>query len=379
MSAGPTEIRMMQGNEACAEGAIAAGLRFFAGYPITPSSEIAEVLAERLPQVGGVFIQMEDEIASMGAIIGASLAGAKVMTATSGPGFSLKQENLGFASLTEIPCVIVDSQRVGPSSGMPTSPAQGDVMQARWGTHGDHPVVVVAPSSVRECFDLTVKAFNIAEELRVPVVILADEVISHMREKVEIPDPSALKVVSRKKPACPPKDYLPYGTADGDVPPMAAFGEGYRFHVTGLYHDQTGFPTGKPAECDRLIRRLLGKIENRAPELMDCDQIAMDDAEIAIFAYGSVARSAQRAASILRAEGVKIGLLRPAILWPFPDAVVEAAAKRVRAFVVPELNAGQLIREVRRCADGNAAVHGLARLDGELITPGQIVDRVREI
>ncbi|MGE5541698.1 MAG: 2-oxoacid:acceptor oxidoreductase subunit alpha, partial [Bacillota bacterium] len=261
---GTGRVRLMQGNEACVEGALAAGLRFFAGYPITPSTEIAELLAERLPAVGGKFIQMEDEIASMGAVIGASLAGLKSMTATSGPGFSLKQENIGYAALTEVPCVIVDVQRVGPSTGMPTSPAQGDVMQARWGTHGDHPIVVYTPWSVGETYSLTVRCFNTAEELRTPVILLMDEVVGHMRERVMPPAPGELEVVNRRKPAQPPHSgYRPYDPGDGDIPPLAAFGDGYRFHVTGLSHDMSGFPTNDSAKAEYLHRRVCDKVEKR--------------------------------------------------------------------------------------------------------------------
>ncbi len=369
---------LMQGNEACAEGAIYAGLKFFAGYPITPSSEVAEVLAERLPQVGGTFIQMEDEIASMGAIVGGSLTGAKSMTATSGPGFSLKQENLGYAALTEVPCVIVNVARMGPSTGLPTSPAQGDVMQVKWGTHGDHPIVCVVPQSVSECFALTVEAFNISEELRVPVIVLTDEVIGHMREKITLPEPGEIPVIDRKKPEAGLKKYNPYSVASGDIPPMAAYGDGYHFHVTGLFHDETGFPTGKPAECDKLVRRLMNKIDRRIDRLTMVEEIMMDDAEVVVFAYGCSARSALRAVREARAAGIKAGLIRPKIMWPFPERGIRAAAARARTFVVPELSYGQIIYEVERCAAGQAAVRGVNRVDGEIITPAEILAAIKE-
>lgn len=373
------KVLLMQGNEACAEGAIAAGLRFFAGYPITPSTEIAEILAERLPQVGGKFIQMEDEIASMAAVVGASLTGVKAMTATSGPGFSLKQENLGFASLTEVPCVVVNVQRMGPSTGLPTSPAQGDLMQARWGTHGDHPIVVLSPGSVAETYTLIIKAFNISERLRVPVVFLMDEVIGHMREKVVIPDPATLEVVDRVRPTCPREQYLPYGATDGDVPPMADFGSGYRWHVTGLLHGVNGYPIGPGKASEELLIRINRKVERRADELAMYEEVLMDDAEVAIVSFGSTARSAVYAARQLRAEGVKAGVIRLITVWPFPEKVIAKAAGRVRAFVVPEMNLGQLALEVERCAHGGAPVHKLSRVDGELITPAQIVDAVKGV
>lgn len=372
-------IKLWQGNEACAEGAIAAGLKFFAGYPITPSSEVAEVLAERLPQVGGTFIQMEDEIASMAAIIGASLTGAKSMTATSGPGFSLKQENLGYAALTEVPCVIVNAQRMGPSTGLPTSPAQGDVMQARWGTHGDHPIVAIAPASVKECYDLTIKAFNIAEELRVPVLIMTDEVIAHMREKIEIPDPSEIQIVNRKKPSKPFGQWKPYDTTESDVPEMAGYGDGYRFHVTGLFHDATGFPTGKASEADKLVRRLVNKVESRRKELAMYEMESIEDAEIVVVAYGSTARVALRAVRQARADGVKAGLIRLITLWPFPEEAVFEAASRARAILVPEMNMGQMALEVERVVKGRAPVHRLTRVDGELITPNEVLSKIKEV
>ncbi len=375
-----TRARLMQGNEACAEGAMAAGLRFFAGYPITPSTEIAEELARLLPLVGGTFMQMEDEIASISAVIGASLAGAKSMTATSGPGFSLKQEGIGFAACAEVPCVIVDVQRMGPSTGLPTSPAQGDVMQARWGTHGDHPVVALCPSSVAETFALTIEAFNIAERWRIPVILLMDEVVAHMREKVMLPDTADIELVARPRPAAGPGEYLPYGASGEDpVPPMADFGTGYRYHVTGLLHDQTGFPTTKRPEVDALVRRLVAKMEHARPHVTFVDELATDDAEVAVFAYGISARASARAVRDARAQGIKAGLVKARTLWPFPDEAVRRVAKKARAIVVPEMNAGQLAGEVERASAGMTRVVSLTRLDAEPIAPREILAKLGEV
>jgi 2-oxoglutarate ferredoxin oxidoreductase subunit alpha len=369
----------MSGNEACADAALAAGLRFYAGYPITPSSEIAEELAVSLPTVGGVFIQMEDEIAAMGAVIGASLTGLKAMTATSGPGFSLKQENLGFACMTEVPCVVVNVQRGGPSTGLPTMPAQGDVMQARWGTHGDHSIIALAPHSVAETFDLTVRALNLAETYRTPVILLLDEIIGHVNEKVRLPEPGTFEVVSRKPPDTPPHEYKPYRHTDDGVPPMAAFGrDGYRFHVTGLAHDETGFPTGKPEEIDRLIRRLSWKIERQRDAIVEVERLHCDDAEIAVFAYGSVARAARHAIQEARGKGIRAGLIRPRTLWPFPDREVRELAKRVETLIVPEMNLGQMAHEVEWAVQGAARVLPFGRVDGQPIRPGQILELIEQ-
>jgi 2-oxoglutarate ferredoxin oxidoreductase subunit alpha len=374
-----TTVRVIQGNEACVEGAIAAGIRFFAGYPITPSSEIAELMAERLPSLGGVFIQMEDEIAAMGAVIGASLAGAKAMTATSGPGFSLKQENLGYAAMAEIPCVIVNVQRGGPSTGLPTLPSQGDVMQARWGTHGDHPIVALVASTVTDAFYQTIRATNLAERFRVPVVLLLDEVVGHVNEKAELPAVLDVELVERKKPSVGPNDYYPYEPSESDVPPMANFGEGYRYHVTGLCHDRTGFPTNRPGEIDQLIRRLNRKIERHAEEIVDLREYEVEDADVAVFAYGSTARSARRAIHLAREEGINAGLLEPLVLWPFPVSRVRWLSERVSSIIVPEMNLGQMAHEVACAASCGAEVIKLTRVDGELIRPGQILDRIKEV
>lgn len=367
----------MQGNEACARGAIAAGCGFFAGYPITPSSEIAEELAKLLPRVGGKFIQMEDEIGAMAACIGASLGGLKVLTATSGPGFSLKQENLGFAAYAEIPCVVVNVMRGGPSTGLPTSPAQGDVMQARWGTHGDHPVIALAPASVGEVYELTLRAFDLAERCRTPVILLYDEIIGHMREKTLLPDPSTISVRERKRPTVPPEAYLPFGDAEDDVPPLASFGEGYRYHVTGLAHDARGFPTQDPRIVERLQRRLSRKIERHREDIVAFETTLLDDAEVAVLAYGVTARSARAAVRMARAEGVRAGLFRPITLWPFPDPEVGKLAERVEVIVVAEMNLGQIAREVERVSHGRADVVGCFKVSGEPIAPQEILRALR--
>ena len=366
--------RVWTGNEACAEAAIAVGMRFFAGYPITPASEIAEVLARRLPEVGGSFIQMEDEIASIAAVIGASMAGAKAMTATSGPGFSLMQENLGFAAMAEVPCVVVDVQRVGPSSGVATHPAQGDVMQARWGTHGDHPVVALAPWSARETYDLTVKAFNISEALRVPVVILSDAIVGHMSEDMEIPE--SLEIVHRPRPEVPPEEYQPYRAGQDGVPPMATFGDGYTWYTTGIVHDETGFPcTGDPPTIDRAIRRLNSKVTQ---EVAIYEEHWLEDAEAVIVAYGSVARWALAAAKGLRAEGYRVGLFRPVVLWPFPARQLARALGRASLAVVPEMNLGQVLGEVERATPKHLRVVGLNRVDSRMLSAREIAGVVKE-
>jgi 2-oxoglutarate ferredoxin oxidoreductase subunit alpha len=373
------DLRLLQGNECCAEAAILAGCRFFAGYPITPSTEIAELLSEKLPQVGGKFIQMEDEIASMAAVIGASLTGAKSMTATSGPGFSLKQENIGFASFTEVPCVIVNVQRTGPSTGLPTAPAQADLMQARWGTHGDHPIVALYPSTVPEVFDLTIKAFNIAERLRVPVILLMDEVVGHMREKVAIPHQSEIEIVSRPQPDVPPEEYLPYAAGPDGVPPMAPFGTGYRWHVTGLYHDETGFPTTAAPKVDRLMKRLYSKIESAADEITFTSDEFLDDADTVVVACGITARSARRSVRLAREKGIRAGMVQLKTIWPFPYDLVGDIAGMVDRIIVPEMNMGQLIGEVERAAKGRCEVVGYSRVDGEPIAPAEIVAKIEEV
>jgi len=374
----PKGIYMMQGNTACAEGAIAAGCRFFAGYPITPSTEIAEVLASRLPQIGGNFIQMEDEIAAMGAVIGASLGGVKAMTATSGPGFSLKQENIGFAAMAEIPVVIVDVQRGGPSTGLPTHVSQSDVMQARWGTHGDHGIIAFCPSTVRETYDLTVKAFNCAERYRTPVLIMTDEIIGHLSEKVELPDPASLEIINRWRPTVAPEDYRPYALTDSDIPPMANFGEGYRYHVTGLAHDETGFPTNDPVKIEQQLLRINRKIERYRDMIVEVEEYETKDLEVLVIAYGATARSAKKAVSQAREAGLKAGLLKLKTLWPFPDKEIEALYKPVKKIIVPELNLGQIAHEVEWVTRREKPVIKVNRINGEPITPAEILTAIAE-
>ncbi len=363
---------LMQGDEACAEGAIAAGCRFFAGYPITPATEIAEVMARRLPQVDGVFIQMEDEIASMAAIIGGAVGGAKTMTATSGPGFSLMQENIGYAIMAEIPCVVVNVQRLGPSTGRPTSPSQGDVMQARWGTHGDHPIIVLTPSSVRESFDLTVTAFNFAERYRTPVILLLDEVIGHMREKVELPDYETVERVERAQTLVPPEWYKPYENFPEDAPPLIPFGEGYRYHITGLHHDERGYPTNRLDEVDPWLDRIFRKIKRSLSDILLYEEDGVEEAETLVVAYGSTARSARHAVDLARQRGHRAGFLKLKTLWPFPEEAIEQAAERIHRVIVPEMNLGQIALEVERVV-GRHKVQRVNRADGELLKPGEIL------
>lgn len=371
--------RLLQGNEAIVEGALAAGCNFFAGYPITPASEIMELMSREMPARGLPFIQMEDEIASLGACIGASLTGSKAMTATSGPGFSLMQENLGYACITEVPVVLVNVMRAGPSTGMPTNVAQGDVQQARWGTHGDHPAIVLCPSSVVECFDLTVTAFNFAERYRTPVILLADEVVAHMREKMILPDPHDIEVIDRRHPTVPPDWYAPY-KADGSlIPRLANLGEGYRYHVTGLVHDERGFPTVRQDEVEPFYRRLFAKISRQFKYLERIKSYSLEDAEFVIIAYGCTARSAQAAVRLGRQRGLKIGLLQLLTLWPFPRRPVEEALAGKRSALVPELNMGQVRREVLRVNNGRTRVLSLSKVDGRLITPDEILARIREV
>jgi len=370
-------VRVMTGNEACAEAALAAGMRFFAGYPITPSSEIAEHLSHALPRLGGRFLQMEDEIGAMGAIIGASLTGVKSMTATSGPGFSLKQENIGYACMTEVPCVIINVMRGGPSTGLPTLPAQADVMQARWGTHGDHEIIVLCPRGVRETFDLTVRAFNLAEVYRTPVILLLDEIIAHVNEKVSLP--TKVRVVERVKPDPGEKKYLPYEYTESDIPPMASFGQGIRFHVTGLCHDETGFPTNNSAKIDRLMQRLGRKISRYADRIIETHEELDEDPEVGIVAYGSTARSAARAVRMAREEGMRVAFVAPTVLWPFPEKPIRKVGERVRHIVVPEMNFGQYAHEIEWAVGRDVKVHRIMRVDGEPIRPQDIFEKMREV
>ncbi len=364
---------LMQGNEACAEAAISAGVRFFAGYPITPSTEIAERMATRLPEVGGVFIQMEDEIASMAAVIGASIGGKRALTATSGPGFSLKQENIGYAVMAEIPCVIVNVQRLGPSTGVPTAPAQGDVMQARWGAHGDHPMIVFSPASVYETFYLTIAAVNLSQKLRQPVIILLDEVVGHMREKVLIPEIGKLLVEKTSDQL--PADWKPYD--DKGLTPFVPFGSGRYYHVTGLFHDANGFPSGDPAVVAGALERLHGKLEQYRDEITFTSYTGHSEPRVVIVTYGCTVRAARAAIKkAYRQDRLPVGLLSLQTLWPFPAKEVAARARQAEVILVPEMNMGQIIGEVERCAGGKAVVP-LNRYDGEMITPEQILVQLR--
>lgn len=362
----------LQGNQACALGAIAAGCRFYAGYPITPSSEIAEVMARELPKVNGTFIQMEDEIASMGAVIGASLGGAKAMTATSGPGFSLKQENLGYAAMTETPCVIINVMRGGPSTGMPTRPGQGDIMQARWGTHGDHPVIVLTPASVSEIFSETIRAFELSEQLRVPVIVLYDEVIGHLLETVELSSFEPENLIERKWADGERKNYQPFEETDDLVPAMARPGDGFRAHTTGLTHDEHGFPTQDPAKADRAVSRLLEKLQFHSNLIASYETVDCDDADVVIVAIGITARAALRAVKSLRGQGIRAGLFRPLTLWPFPENAFRDAVQSANSLVVAEMNAGQLALEIERIHCGKTPVHQVNRFDGGVIEPTEI-------
>lgn len=374
-----SKVLLLQGNQAVVEGAIAAGVKFFAGYPITPSTEVAESLAEKLPKNGGKFIQMEDEIASMGAVIGASLTGKKVMTATSGPGFSLKQELIGYACAAEIPLVIVNVQRVGPSTGQPTSPSQGDVMQARWGTHGDHWLIALTPACVPECFELTLRAYALSEKYRVPVILLMDEVIGHMREKIELPDDySDFPQAERKQPDCAPEDFKAYATDESLVPAMPAFGSGYRWHVTGLVHDETGFPKGTPAATLAAANRQRAKLENNLDDIVQVENYRMEDADFAVVAFGGAARTAYETVDMARAEGLKVGLVRPVTIWPFAEAQMKELAGRVKGILVHELNCGQYVHEVERAVNGKVPVSLYAKYDNEPATPAQLLEEVKK-
>ena len=375
-----SRILLLQGNQAVVEGAIAAGVRFYGGYPITPSTEIAEGMAKRLPQVGGKFMQTEDELAGIGTVLGASLGGAKAMTATSGPGFSLKQEMIGMACSAEIPCVIVDVQRVGPATGQPTSPSQGDVMQTRWGTHGDHWLIVVSPSSVPECFELTRRAVELSEKYRCPVILLMDEIVGHMRERIELPDSyEGLSVPRRKQPDTAPENYLAYADTDGSmVPAMADFGSGYRWHMTGLVHDETGFPKGTPAATKNSQDRLHLKLRNHEDDIVQVENYRTEDADVVVIAYGGAARTAYDAVDMARDEGIRAGLLRPVTIWPFADRQIQAAAKKTKCLLVHELNCGQYVREVGRAVRGIVPVDLYAKYDNEPATPEQLLEKIRE-
>jgi 2-oxoglutarate ferredoxin oxidoreductase subunit alpha len=378
-----TGEHFMLGDHAAAEGAILAGCRFFAGYPITPATEIAERMAVRLPQVGGVYIQMEDELASMNAILGASWAGVKAMTATSGPGFSLMMENLGLGIMLETPCVLIDVQRGGPSTGLPTLVGQQDMMQARWGSHGDYEIIALSPSSPQELFDLTVRAFNLSEKYRTPVLVMTDAEVGHMTEKVTIPPPEALEILNRpqvRRGDVPPDHFRIFrdGDDNGYVSPMAVAGEGYRIHVTGLTHDERGYPGMNAQTQEWNVRRLIDKIRAHYDDIIQVEGQNLKDAEVVVVSYGISARTSLWPIELARREGIRVGYLRLITVWPFPDECIRQVARDIRAFVVPEINMGQIVREVERCAAGQALVFGANRAGGDILEPEEVLNVIRQ-
>ncbi|MBN1825338.1 MAG: 2-oxoacid:acceptor oxidoreductase subunit alpha [Candidatus Eisenbacteria bacterium] len=373
-----TGAHYLDGDHAAAEGALAAGCRFFAGYPITPSTEIAERVSRRFPKVGGVYIQMEDEMASMAAILGASWGGVKSMTCTSGPGFSLMMENLGLGLMMEVPCVLVNVQRGGPSTGLPTMVGQADMMQARYGSHGDYAIIALAPNSPQECFDRTIQAFNLSERYRLPVLVMMDECVGHMTEKVVIPPPEEIDIVERRITSLPPGEYLPYAPNGDGVPDMVMVGDGYRIHSTGLTHDERGYPMMTAEVQDRLVRRLKDKIEKNADDIIDVESNRLDDAEVVVLSYGITSRVARAAVDAARAEGIRVGELRLVTVWPFPEKLVRELAERVSAIVVPEINLGQVVLEAERVVGGRAAVLPVTHAGGWVHDPAAILGAIRE-
>ena len=375
------QYKILTGNEACAMGAIAGGMMFFAGYPITPATEIAEVSSELLPKIGGKFMQMEDEIASMAAIIGASLAGGKSMTATSGAGFSLMQENLGTAIMSEIPCVVVNVMRQGPSQGVATVPSQGDIMQAKWGTHGDHSIIALAPGSVSEAYTETIRAFNLAERFRTPVIILSDAILAHMSEKVRIPDASEIKIVDRKRPTGPKDNtFKPYAADADGVPPMATYGDGYRWYATGIVHDETGFPaTNDPQKITDLVKRIISKIEDHQDEIESYEEYMTEDADIVIISIGLVGRSAIAAIDEARALGIKVGLFRPITVLPFPEKRLAELAKTAKVLMPCEMNEGQLATFVRQVVGTKNTLHMVTQNNGKIIDSATILAAIKEV
>lgn len=370
-------FHFLDGDHACSEGAIAAGCRFVAGYPITPSTEIVERIAARFPYVGGIFIQMEDEIASSIAIQGAVWGGMKAMTVTSGPGFSLMMEHIGFAAMTETPCVFVDVQRAGPSTGLPTQPAQGDMMQARWGSHGDYGIIALSPNSPQECFDLTIKAFNLSEQYRVPVLLMMDECVGHMTERVVIPPADQIEIVQRRYFDGPPQDYLPYKADQTLVPLMVKAGDGYNIHVTGLTHDKKGYPAMTVAAQDALVHRLVDKIKCNADQIIEYREDQVDGADVVLVTYGITSRTAVPAIEQARKEGIKVGHLRLVVVWPFPEKRIHELAQSVKAFVVPEINMGQMVNEVERCSAGRARVEFVGHAGGGVHNPRDIYAAIK--
>ena len=373
-----TGTHFIDGDHACCEGALAAGARFASGYPITPSTEVVERFAQRVPIVGGCFIQMEDELAASITLQGAVWGGAKAFTVTSGPGFSLMMEHIGYAAMTETPCVFVDVQRGGPSTGLPTLPAQSDMMQARWGSHGDYEIIALCPNSPQECFDLTIKAFNFSEEFRVPVMFMMDEVVGHMTEKVVIPPADQIEVVPRKHTRKPVDEYLPYETNGDLVPEMAHAGEGYKFHVTGLTHDERGYPNMTPKVQQQLVNRLLNKVRNAADRIALFEEEGTAKADVIVVSYGITSRVAQRAIDLARDRGLKVGKLRLITVWPFPENKIRELSARTKAFVVPELNLGQMVREVERAAGGKAKTIAVPHAGGSVHRPEDILAAIQE-
>jgi 2-oxoglutarate ferredoxin oxidoreductase subunit alpha len=371
-------VHFLDGDHACCEGTLAAGARFSAGYPITPSTEVVERFAWRIPTVGGLFIQMEDELAASIAIQGAVWGGAKAFTVTSGPGFSLMMEHIGYAAMTETPCVFVDVQRGGPSTGLPTLPAQADMMQARWGSHGDYGIIALCPNSPQECFDLTITAFNLSEEFRVPVMLMLDECVGHMTEKVVIPDADQLEITPRRFTRKPPAEFLPFQPQDDLVPDMVRAGDGYRFHVTGLTHDDRGYPSMNLETQDRTVRRLQNKLKPLAGARALFEAEHLDDAEVVVVSYGITSRVAQRALQMARARGVRAGKFRIISAWPFPEQHIRDLAGRVKAFVVPELNLGQMVHEVERAVAGRSAVVPVTHAGGSVHNPDAILNAIVE-
>jgi len=371
-----TGMHFMNGDYACCEGALAAGCRFFAGYPITPATEVAERMSRRLPELGGIYIQMEDELGSMAAVLGASWGGVKSMTSTSGPGFSLMMENIGLGICTETPCVVCNVQRAGPSTGLPTLVGQGDMMQARWGSHGHYEIIALAPSSPQEMFDFTIRAFNLSEKYRIPVIIMADEVVGHMTERVMIPPEKEIKLIERRKPKVPPGNYLPYHPDRDWVTPMANCGDGYRIHITGLTHDERGYPGMDEETQAQMVNRLIQKIVSNADDIIRTENIYLDDAEVVVVAYGISARSAKQAVREARANGLRAGLIKLETVWPFPEDMIRDVAARVRALIMPEINAGQMVLELQRCAGGACPVHLVSHLGGSIIHPRTILDAI---
>ncbi len=373
-----TGAHFLDGDQACAEGALAAGADFAAGYPITPSTEVVERFAARIPTVGGTFLQMEDEMASSIAILGAAWAGAKAFTVTSGPGFSLMMEHIGLAAMLETPCVFVNVQRGGPSTGLPTLPGQADIMQARWGSHGDYEIIALCPNSPQECFDQMIDCFNFAEQYRTPVMLMMDECVGHMTEKVLIPPAEQIEIYPRRYTKLPPGQYLPFEPGPDGVPEMVKVGDGYRFHVTGLTHDERGYPVMNWRAQEKLVRRLVDKVRKSADRIVRCEERDLEDAEVVVVAYGITSRVAMRAIQLARGEGIKAGLLRPIVVWPFPEKRVRELAQRIKAFVVVEMNYGQMVYEVERCACGKAATFLVEHGGGMVHDPAKILEAVRE-